>query len=162
MVFPRVEDVPFRCRYLLHGVDAGVEIINGDLTVYIAHAVEVVAPILDFGDTEGRAGKIAVSNRIILHHGQARLFGVCKDEQRVFAFIELDGAYRVVDQIPVRRFGFRHGICPRLQFGQVNLAILVGGVLFGESTADLFNEEGRIDQRLHCFTVQLDKVHTRL
>ena len=121
-----------------------------------------MAAVLNLCDTESCTGKIGVVLRIVFHHGQDRLFRVGEHETGVFSGVDLDDALCFVHQITIRRGNFLHGICARLQCGQVDLAVLVGHIFLGEGAAHQRNAELDIGQRLHRATVHLDDVDTGL
>ena len=135
VVFRVVQHIAAGRGDLLDGVDARFQIRDRNTPVGVGHTVEVVAAVLDLCDTESCTGKIAVVLRVIFHHGQDRLFRVGEHETGVFSGIDLDNALGVVHQVAVRRGNFLHGICARLQCGQIDLTVLVGHIFLGEGAA---------------------------
>ena len=53
VVFPHIQNVRGVRGSLPHGIHAGFQICNQDLTLFIGGAVEVMGSIFDLGDTEG-------------------------------------------------------------------------------------------------------------
>ena len=162
MVFRVVQHIAAGRGDLLDGVDARFQIRDRNTPVGVGHTVEVVAAVLDLCDTESCTGKIGVVLRVVFHHGQDRLFRVGEHETGVFFGIDPDNALVIIHQITIRRGNFLHGICARLQRGQVDLAVLVGHIFLGESAAYQRNAELDIGQWLHRAAVHLDDVDTGL
>ena len=118
--------------------------------------------VLDLCDPKGCTGEIAVVLRVVFHYGQNRLLRVGEHETGVFSGIDLDDTLVIIHQIAIRRGDLLHGVRARLQRGQVDLAVLVGHIFLGESTAHQRNAELDIGQRLHRAAVHLGDVDTGL
>ena len=162
MILTGVLHISFRCIHFKHGVNAGLQVRDVDLAPGVSYAIQVMRAVLNPRNSEGRTSEAEAAVAIQLHQTEAGLLGVGEHELGIFVTVNLDDTSGVINQVAIRRGQLRHLVGTRLQIGQVDLAICVGGVLLGEGTADKLNTEPRVGQRLQGGAVQLYKMDTRL
>ena len=158
MILHVIEHIAGRSGHFLHGVNAGFEIVDDDFAVGVRNTVKVVTAILDFGDTEGRAGEHQLLFSIVFYDNERGLFGVGEHKGCGFARFDLDGALGIVDEVAIGGRDLFHDIGAGVELGQVNLAAGVRGELVGEVAAHLRDAEFRVGQGFHGLRVQLHDV----
>ena len=129
VILPQVENVRGIRGGFPHGVHAGLQIGNQNLSLFIGGAVKIMRSVLDLGDTEMyifQAATVCAG----LNDLQRGLDGIGEYELCVLIGVKLDDTLGLVDDIALTGF-FRHHIRAGGQLGKVNFAVLVGGKLLG-------------------------------
>ena len=152
------------CRGLqLHNrVHTGFQPLQLDAAVDIGHAVEIMCPVFNFGDTEGSAGQILAGVGIVLHQQKVRFFRVGEYEGGIFIGIDLHNAHGIIDQVALRSLQFPHLIGAGVQLADIDLAIGVGDELLGIAPTHLLELETYIGDGFHRLAIQFDEINARL
>ena len=127
MMLHRVNEVICHGSGLLDGVHPRLQVGDQDFPLFIGGTVQVVGAVLDFCDAEGHAGQ-GGAVRAQFDQMEGGFEGVGKDKLRRLVGVQLNDALGLVDDI-AGTLQLCHHISPRLQLGQVNFTVLVGGEL---------------------------------
>ena len=129
VILPQVENVRGIRGGFPHGVHAGLQIGNQNLSLFIGGAVKIMRSVLDLGDTEMyifQAATVCAG----LNDLQRWLDGIGEYELCVLVGVKLDDALGLVDDIALTGF-FRHHIRAGGELREVDLAVLIGGKFLG-------------------------------
>ena len=162
VILPQVENVRGIRGSFPHGVHAGLQIGNQNLTLFIGGAVKIMCSVFDLGDTEMyifQAATVCAG----LNDLQRGLDGIGEYELCVLIGVKLDDTLGLVDDIALTGF-FRHHIRASGQLGKVDLAVLVGGKFLGAVvTSHGLNFKNCVGDHLAGIgAVYLDEPHTGL
>ena len=133
VILPQVENVRGIRGGFPHGVHAGLQIGNQNLSLFIGGAVKIMRSVLDLGDTEMyifQPGAV----RAGLDDLERGLDGVGEYELGVLVGVKLDDTLCLVDDVALTGFLCDH-ISAGGQLAQVDLAVFVGGKFFGAVAA---------------------------
>ena len=128
LVFFGIENVVGHSGSLFDGIDARLQIAHQDFTSIVCGSIQVVCPVLDLAEAKSNtAQRSAVS--ALLQQPQRGLNGVGEHEFAGLTRLQVDDLLGIVNHIAVGLF-LRHHISARLQLGQVDFAVFIGGEFF--------------------------------
>ena len=161
-VLTKVDDMVRDCCRFLHGINAGFQIADQDLTVLICGTVQIVSAILDLADTEGHPFQRR-SIRTELYNLQRRLDAVGEHKLSVLIGIQLNNSLCLVDNI-AGTAQFRHYISTRRKRTQIDLTVFISAeflwAVISRNRLDLKQHIG--DDLGGIGAVHLDKPKPRL
>ena len=162
MMFHWVNEVVRHGGGLFDRISARLQVRDQDFPLFIGGTVQVVGAVLNLCDAEGHAGQ-GGAVRAQLDQMEGGFDGVGKDKLRRLVGLQLNDALGLVDDI-AGTLQLCHHISPRLQLGQVNFTVLVGGELRRAKAAvhGLNTELGIGDHLGRIGAVHLDQINAGL
>ena len=128
LVFLGIENVVIYSGGLFDRIDTGFQIAHQDFTSIVCGSIQVMRPVLDFADAEGNAAQRCAVGAL-LQQPQSGLNGVGEHKFAGLTRLQVNDPLGIVDHIAVG-FLFGHHISARLQLGQVDHAVFIGGKFF--------------------------------